>query len=81
MAGLIFAIVIVQAIFSCYAACLIADARDRSVMWWGFVGLVLGVFGVFITYTLPPVYGGSCPRCAEPVRIAATVCPYCQLPA
>jgi hypothetical protein len=79
MADLLVAFAVVQAIFSCYTAGAIADARDRSIAWWRFIGLVLGVVGVFLVYTLPPVYGGSCPRCAEPFRLWATVCPRCQV--
>ncbi|HEX3898324.1 MAG TPA: hypothetical protein VHW74_04080 [Mycobacteriales bacterium] len=78
MAGVIVVVALAIAALSAWAGAQIADARDRTELVWGAISFLIGPVGLLIAYLMPPVYGGSCPRCAEPFRLQATMCPACH---
>ena len=83
-------VLVAQAVISGGLSSYLADQKGYSTGAWFFVGFLFGVLGLIACAGLPVVNESTdvysrdeslvkrCPRCAELVRIEASVCRFCQ---
>jgi hypothetical protein len=65
---------------SAIASAYISDRRGSSIpvgLMWGVVGLILGPFGVLLTWVLAG-RSATCEYCRKSIHPDAAKCPYCQ---
>ena len=64
----------------CSIACaVIAHAKQRSVVGWFLLGMLLGIIGIIIVAVLPSNEPRKiCPFCRGSIPLEATICKYCS---
>lgn len=78
---------IVFIIGSGISSAIIAKNKDRDVIGWFMIGVILGIFGIIIAAAVPKVTDNNlltknkykqCLYCSEVIFSTAIKCPYCQ---